>query len=637
MPEADEVADLKKHVKGNNHPPLFGKFLDRTALLLALPIALTYVFLAWSVSTFVLISPIWPSTGIAVAAVMLFGRSAIVGVFVGSFFANYLLFNWSPSGALIVSFGNVLAPFLGIMLYRKSTAEDYFADLKSIGLYLFYFAVVGSIVSAFFGALSNAIHYHSGFSHVLNNFVRWWVGDLTSTMILTPVFYLWGQWFLLKKRKPSGQYSKPVLLFIWILVLSGALLIFGYHGTYPSSGGVLHIGLMSLVLPPLIWVSLQYNPLISMTLFSNVYALAAGCTMLGRGPFTHFPLEESMTSIQIMSASIGTAILIISVLNLQRRQVTDSLHHLNKTLSDRVLERSKELVQSESRLRHILELSPMPILVSELETSRILFVNDECLNLFEVDRERAKSITLMRLWVDPQERDHVINRLYDGEQIRNHEVPFHHPNGGVIWLSLSVVLTKLDNKDALMFALKDISRHKNREAELLSRATTDSLTGLYNRHQVRTSMQRFISDPRTRNSTISICMFDLDHFKKVNDKYGHDCGDKVLISIATRARNGLRGEDVLARWGGEEFLLIMPHTTEPQAITILERMRQQIQETIIECDDGVQITCTASFGLVSRKMTSASANMIQFDEWIKQADLALYCAKNKGRNRIETD
>jgi diguanylate cyclase (GGDEF)-like protein/PAS domain S-box-containing protein len=609
-------------------------FFPCKAIALTLPIAIAYVFLAWLVSkSFTLVSPIWPSAGVAVAAIMLYGRSALPGIFAGSLIANVLFYGWGPLGGILVSLGNTLSPMLGIALYKRSSPEDYFESPKSVGRYLLYVALIGSTFSALIGILSLSLFHYAGLASLLYSLLGWWVGDLSSTLILAPAFYLWGRWFQSGEHFPKVDQDTEKLFFVWIIMAAGSLLLFGYRG----DGSVLHIGLMSLVLPPLIWGAQRFNPRIALTMFANIYVIAFGCTMLGRGPFAFFHLGESLTAVQMMGASISTAILIASVLDLQRRRVTESMHEINESLTERVAERTLELARSESRTRHILEMSPMPMLVTDLESGRTLFVNDVCLDLMGMNREQTKSIKPKDLWVNPEERQQIINRLKRGDVIRNQEVSFHHPNGGIMWLSLAVVLTQLDHRDALMVAFKDISRHKLREAELLSQATTDTLTGLYNRRQVREIFRRILTEPKEDDMTISICIFDLDHFKRINDESGHACGDKVLRSVADTLRHELREQDILARWGGEEFILIMPNTNKTQAGILLERFRTHLQESTILCDNGNLTSCTASFGVISATLKPNDVNSNLLDEWINEADIALYRAKRNGRNRIETN
>lgn len=302
----------------------------RKAMVLTLPIAATYLFLAWLVSYFfTLVSPIWPSAGIAVAAVMLYGKSALPGIFAGSFLANVLFFSWGALGATLVSLGNAMAPMLGVALYHRSTTEGFFESPKSVGRYLLYVALIGSVISALIGTLTlYLLHLEGSDDLLLYPLLGWWVTNISSTLILAPAFYLWGQWFQSSERLQIAGNDSAELFFVWIATAAGSLLLFGYRG----NGSVLHIGMMSLVVPPLIWVAQRFNPRITLTIFANMYLIAVGCTMLDRGPFAFFPLEESLTAIQIMGTSISTAILIASVLNLQRNRVMESLREMNESL-----------------------------------------------------------------------------------------------------------------------------------------------------------------------------------------------------------------------------------------------------------------------------------------------------------------
>lgn len=607
-------------------------FFGQAAVLLSVPLAAAYVGLAWLVTPyFYLISPIWPSAALAAAGVMLFGRAALPGIFIGSCLANYYLMQWSPMAAVIASLGNAVSPLIGAYLYRALTPEDYFDDSKTVGLFLFAQGVVATLLSAVVGLIGISILGLGANQTLFEAFISWWVGDLTSVIMLTPALYLWGKWLYSGERYPNEQEGYFELILTSIIILGGSLVIFGY----PSQGSVMHIGTMALVLPPLIWAAQRYNPRIALTLFASLYVFAMGGTILGRGPFGGFELGSALTALQLMGASIGSAILIASVLDFQRRKVTTHLREVNETLADRVAERTLALSQSESRMRHMLEMTPMPMLVTELATSQILFVNDECLNLYGMTRAQAKAVVPKDLWADPHDRIQIIERLKAGEAIRNHEAPFKGPNGDIIWFSMAVVLTQLDHKEALLFAFKDISLHKIREANLITQATTDELTGLHNRRQVLELYHRLIEQPCSSPEEITVCIFDLDHFKKINDTYGHLCGDQVLRSVADIAQQSLRAHDILGRWGGEEFILILPGTPWRGANFLIERLRQKISESTVLCHGGNFVSISASFGVAGGVLDRASYRSDLFDSWLNQADAALYCAKNKGRNRIE--
>ncbi|MGC8698385.1 MAG: diguanylate cyclase, partial [Halothiobacillus sp.] len=443
---------------------------------------------------------------------------------------------------------------IGTYLYRKITTEDYFDSTKTVGLFMLMQGGVASLFSALVGVLGLSLMGQAAHAGSWGTFLSWWVGDLTSVVMLAPALYLWGKWLYLGERYPHEQEGHRELVLTSVMILGGSLAIFGF----PSVGSVLHIGSMALVLPPLVWAAQRYNPRIALTLFATLYIIAMGGTILHRGPFGEFDLGAALTALQLMGASIGSGILIASVLDFQRRKVTTHLREVNETLAERVAERTLALSMSESRMRHMLEMTPMPILVTELTTSNILFVNDECLSLYGMTRAQAKEVVPKDLWADPRDREEIILRLKAGEAIRNYEAAFKGPQGDMVWFSMAVVLTQLDQKEALLFAFKDISAHKIREANLITQATTDELTGLHNRRQVLELYHRLIEQPRHSTEELTLCIFDLDHFKNINDTYGHLCGDQVLRTVAEIAQQSLREHDILGRWGGEEFILILP-------------------------------------------------------------------------------
>ncbi|XKH01136.1 sensor domain-containing diguanylate cyclase [Marinobacter nauticus] len=185
--------------------------------------------------------------------------------------------------------------------------------------------------------------------------------------------------------------------------------------------------------------------------------------------------------------------------------------------------------------------------------------------------------------------------------------------------------------DALLLtlALADLVR-KNEEARLAAERTArlDSLTGLNNRRgfvPVANSLWNLVS---RQNRNICVVMVDIDHFKNVNDEYGHAAGDKVLKSIATELDRCSRQSDVLARWGGEEFIMLLPETSEQEAFKVVERFRQRVEQLAVRDRSNV-VRCTISAGITARGPACPTLKQA-----IDSADEKLYQAKNQGRNRI---
>ncbi|MDD7794463.1 diguanylate cyclase [Clostridium sp. 'White wine YQ'] len=175
--------------------------------------------------------------------------------------------------------------------------------------------------------------------------------------------------------------------------------------------------------------------------------------------------------------------------------------------------------------------------------------------------------------------------------------------------------------------LLNIQEKKDYEEELFSLATRDKLTGLFNRHYLDKVLSEEIAISDQFNRSISLIIFDIDHFKNVNDTFGHDKGDEVLVSISRIAEQNIRKSDILFRWGGEEFSILMPCTSIEDAGIVAEKIRQKIEMEHIE-EVGV---ITASFGVSERKQYEP------FSVWFKRVDEALFEAKEKGRNQIVLD
>ena len=164
---------------------------------------------------------------------------------------------------------------------------------------------------------------------------------------------------------------------------------------------------------------------------------------------------------------------------------------------------------------------------------------------------------------------------------------------------------------------------------------TDSLTGVYNRRYVDRRLIEEISRARRQDYPISFMYIDIDHFKRVNDTVGHQGGDDVLREVANRIKNELRLSDALARFGGEEFVVLLINADLESAAFVSERIRAGIAASMIDLSGGVKVSITASVGVASLSQTAAGGAVeVQAQELIAHADEALYQAKEGGRNRV---
>jgi diguanylate cyclase (GGDEF)-like protein len=198
----------------------------------------------------------------------------------------------------------------------------------------------------------------------------------------------------------------------------------------------------------------------------------------------------------------------------------------------------------------------------------------------------------------------------------------------------------LDRNGALCdvaLSLKTLSDTRLQMAELEDLATRDSLTGVANLRHFRHLSSLELDHAQRMGRPLALLGLDIDHFKKINDTYGHAVGDQALIAFAEACRHGLRDPDILGRCGGEEFSVTLPNTSHEGALTLAERLRQRIEALEVPLADGNCLRFTVSIGVAAYQPgapTLPPHHVPAIADLQKQADTALYQAKNQGRNRV---
>ncbi len=288
------------------------------------------------------------------------------------------------------------------------------------------------------------------------------------------------------------------------------------------------------------------------------------------------------------------------------------------------------LAESEGRLSRIVESAPFPLVVASLDDRRIILANDAFAMLFGLDRRRIENLVPDGFHVSPESREEMFSRLAAGREVAAQEYEMRRADGSVFTALVSGTRISIGDDAAALIAVNDISDRKRLENELRRRATTDMLTGISNRGHFIEQAEREFSRARRYDRPMAVMLLDVDHFKQVNDRYGHRVGDEALKAIAYHLMATVRLSDIAGRHGGEEFAALLPETDEEGALNVAERLRRRIAESPVTPEEGLVITLSVSIGVATLLPDDPDLDAI-----IARADIALYAAKNHGRNRVE--
>ena len=311
---------------------------------------------------------------------------------------------------------------------------------------------------------------------------------------------------------------------------------------------------------------------------------------------------------------------------------------------------------SEERHRLLAEQANDVIWTMGLDGS-ITYVSPAVERMRGITQAEAMSQTLDQ--IHPPESQAVslayFTRLYERmaaglapEEFRG-ELEYYRKDGSTVWTEVQVIphIAPDGQVVEILGVTRDISDRKRHEEELrqareeaeaanraltevnlelMRLATTDALTGAWNRRQFELVAAVEVAKAQRYGQSMSLLMLDVDRFKAVNDEHGHLVGDQVLVELVERIGSRLRESDVLARWGGEEFIVLMPHATVDDAMALAESLRLLVSSTAMAKDG----TVTCSIGVAEYVVGES------MDAWLSRADRALYEAKASGRNAVRS-
>jgi diguanylate cyclase (GGDEF)-like protein len=467
-------------------------------------------------------TPVWPASGIAMAAVLAFGWRAWPGVLVGAWIANIFQF-WGQSslggvgcvlGAAIVAGGNTLEALAGRFALRKLGVGDRPFDRVQDAFKFAFMGMAAPVVAASVGWVSIFAFGAEPHARTLEFWLTWWLGDTAGILVYTPALLAW-TW-----RWPT-RWTKARIAEALLLGLSLVPLGFVLFGWLPEP---MVRSLPYLVMPLLLWVVLRFSLREAATAVIIVAAIATWGTVQGRGPFAASTLNESLLLLQSFVGTVAVTVLALSAAVIERQHFNDALRRMNRSLEERVTKRTSELSEANDKLSE-----------------------------------------------EVRERQHA-------EQVVRH-----------------------------------LAQH-------------DSLTGLANRRLLVALYETMEALARRRDGKMALLFIDLDDFKPINDTFGHSAGDEVLATVASRLEGAVRESDLVARFGGDEFVVVLPEVTES------EDALQVAAKIFTVLTDPVDIRGESRRLGVSIGIATYPRNARDLEGLLRCADRAMYGVKQSGKN-----
>lgn len=288
------------------------------------------------------------------------------------------------------------------------------------------------------------------------------------------------------------------------------------------------------------------------------------------------------------------------------------------------------LQASESNLRSLFDAAPVPMVLLRLSDGRVLQQNPAARQMAGPDPNHADPDgQTTAFYADPMRRATLRAQLLAGEPLRQVELQLRRSDGAVCDTLVSAQVLDVDGERCALVGLTDVSSMKSLQRQLRGQAEFDALTGLPNRRGFGVRSALLLRQP---GRLLALLMLDLDHFKRVNDAHGHTVGDEVLAQFGALLGNHLRQGDVMARFGGEEFVALLALTSRDAAVEAAERMRAYIEAHPFATSAGV-LRLSVSIGMAVGE--AGSTGVDELATLLRDADKALYLAKQGGRNRVE--
>ena len=505
---------------------------------------------------------------------------------------------------LFSSFFNGVAEFvfgLSVLAFFAFTVRYTVGEKISKGMHELFFGILIYFLAAAFEKQYGLFVFYGVSSEILN------VVKLLMTLVASLLFVMASSEILLQK-----SLSMSVMFGF----ISGGLLL-SLYAVFIANSAELKL-IIDSILPfiGLIYVFLSFisKPNLRHHLGYLCAALAIFGLVEQMGLYLFLGISYSFVFTLILLMLLAASYLMIHM---------ETKQYDNDQLNDKM----KAL---EANIDNIIKSSPFPIVISKLTDDTLIFANQNALKLFELNMQEISRYHFKDFFVDAENRKLLLEKLEHTKEIQDFEILVKTSIGETpFWLMVSANVINYQGSMALYCAFQDITHRKQREKLLQNQADRDPLTSIYNRRYFEKTVTQKIALAHSQNQNFAVLMVDADHFKQVNDKFGHKTGDKVLMELAMILERSVRPEDVVARYGGEEFVIFLNQVTADIALMVAERLKESVAGAVVYSEQGAPVSWTVSIGVAPSGISDSVGLMI------KMADDAMYVAKQNGRNRVE--
>jgi len=531
---------------------------------------------------------VWAPTGIALAAFLIFGFRVWPGIFLAAFLAN-LTTAGSVLTSIGVATGNTLEGVLGCYLVtRFARGQHAFERTLDIFKFAFLAGMVSTTVSATVGVTTLSLGGFADWAMYGSIWSTWWLGDAVGAVVVTPLVLLW-------RENPRLNWTRKQtveLAFLFLGLFFTGWIVFG--GLFHSA--LKNYPLEYLCVPFLVWAAFRFGGREATSAIFMLSGIAIWGTLQGFGPFVTRTQNDSLLILQLFLATLAVMGLVLGVAALERKRVAD-------------------------RFRLAVESAPNAMVMADRH-GKIVLVNSQGMKMFGYKGNELVGQLVDVLVPQRFRGGHPEHRT--GFSARPHARPMGagrdlyavRKDGSEFPVEIGLNPIETDEGLLVLSAIVDITTRKAAEEEIRRLATSDPLTGLANYRKLMDTVEAEIKRFDRTRRPFAIILLDLDGLKKINDTHGHLVGSQALCRLAKVLRAHCREVDTPARYGGDEFAVVLPETDSQQAQQIAKRIRERL------ASDGESPSISVSVGSAVFPEDGETV-----EELLSAADSALYGMK----------